>query len=85
MKAAPMHYPVLDHRWPGLLLQIAFYQCCQATRGTNRIAWGTKLLLTLASLVDCISLCHILKAQRYSFIVSQTEGTALLFQAEWVL
>ena len=31
----------------------------------NRTAWGTKLLLTavLASLVDCISSCHLLEAQ----------------------
>ena len=32
-------------------------------RGINRTAWGTRLLLTpaLASLVDCISLCHTLR------------------------
>ena len=31
----------------------------------NRTAWGIKLLLTAvwASLVDCISSCHLLKAQ----------------------
>ena len=34
----------------------------------NRTAWGTKLLLTAvwASLVDCISLFHMLKAQHCS-------------------
>ena len=34
----------------------------------NRTAWGTKLLLTvvLAFLVDCISLCHLLKAKHSS-------------------
>ena len=34
----------------------------------NRTAWGTKLLLTavLASLVNCISSCHLLKAQHCS-------------------
>ena len=34
-------------------------------RGINRTAWGTKLLLTtvLANPSDCISLCHIMKAQ----------------------
>ena len=34
----------------------------------NRTAWGTKLLLTAvwASLVDCISSCHLLKAQHCS-------------------
>ena len=34
----------------------------------NKTAWGTKLLLTAvqASLVDCISLCHLLKAQHCS-------------------
>ena len=71
-----MHYiqkhQVLDHRWPGLLLQTAFYRCCQTTRvhfmaleGINRTAWGTRLLLTavLASLVDSTSLCPILRAQ----------------------
>ena len=37
-------------------------------RGINRTAWGTRLLLTpvLASFVDCISLCHTLKAQHCS-------------------
>ena len=25
-------HQVLDHRWPGLLLQTAFYRCCQTTR-----------------------------------------------------
>ena len=35
----------------------------------NRTAWGTKLLLTAvwASLVDCISSCHLLKARHGSF------------------
>ena len=34
----------------------------------NRTAWGTKLLLTAvwASLVDCISLCYLMKAQNCS-------------------
>ena len=34
----------------------------------NRTAWGTKLLLmaVLASLVDCISSCHLVKAQHCS-------------------
>ena len=63
---------VLDHRWPGLLLQTAFYRCCQTTRvhfvalkGLNRTAWGTRLLLTavLASLVDSTSLCPTPRAQ----------------------
>ena len=53
---------VLDDRFPGLLW------CCETTRvlsGINRTAWGTELLLTavLASFVNCISLCHTLKAQ----------------------
>ena len=65
-------HQVLDHRWPGLLLQTAFYRCCQTTRvhfmaleGINRTAWGTRLLLTavLASLVDSTSLCPMLRAQ----------------------
>jgi len=50
-----------------LLLQTAFYQCCQTTRvhfmalgGTNRAEWRTKLLLTavLGSLVDSTSLTY---------------------------
>ena len=65
-------HQVLDHRWPGQLLQTAFYRCCQTTRvhfmaleGINRTAWGTRLFLTavLASLVDSTSLCPILRAQ----------------------
>ena len=62
----------LDNRLPGLLLQTDFYRCCETTRVhfmvlgcINRTAWGTKLLLMAvrASLVDCISSCHLLKAQ----------------------
>ena len=77
-----MHHSVLDYRSPGLLLQMAFYRCCETTRvhfmvlrRINRIAWGTKLLLTpvIASFVDCISLFCTL------------EGTALLFESEWLL
>ena len=51
-------------------------------RGIDKTAWGTKLLLTpvLASFVDCISLCHTLKAQNISLC-----GTALLFESEWLL
>ena len=72
MKAALMHYPVLDHRWPGLLLQTAFYRCCWTTRmhfsaltGINRTAWGTRLLLraAMAHPVDCTSAGPILRAQ----------------------
>ena len=72
-------HQVLDHSWPGLLLQTAFYRCCQTTRvhfialeGINRTAWGTRLLLTpvLASFVDCISLCHKLKAHYCSLSLS---------------
>ena len=45
-------------------------------RINNTTAWGTKLLLTAvwASLVDFTSSRHAL-----------TEGTALLFESEWVL
>ena len=65
-------HQVLDDRWPGLLSQTAFYQCCQTTiihflalRGINRTAWGTKLLLTavLAHPMDCSSSGPILKAE----------------------
>ena len=68
-------HQVLDSRLPGLVLQTAFYRCCEITRvnfmvlrGINRVAWGIKLLLVpiLASFVDCISLCHTLKAQHCS-------------------
>ena len=67
-----MHYPRLGNRWPGLLLQTAFCRCCKTTKMhvmvlglINRIAWGTKLLLTAvwASLVNCTSSCHLLKVQ----------------------
>ena len=34
-----------------------------ALEGFNRIAWGTKLLLTAVMAVYCISLCPILKLQ----------------------
>ena len=63
---------LIIRRWPGLLLQMAFYRSCQTTRvhfmaleGINRTAWGTRLLLTavLASLVDSTSLCPMLRAQ----------------------
>ena len=73
--ALPRTYQALDNRLPGLLLQTAIYRCYETTRvnfmvlrGINRTAWGTKLLLTtvLATFVDCISLCHILKAQHCS-------------------
>ena len=65
----------LGNRWPCLLLQTAFCRCCKTTKVhfmilgcINRIAWGTKLLLTAvwASLVDCTSSCHLLKAQHRS-------------------
>ena len=65
-------HQALDNRLPGLLLQTAFCRCCETTRVhfmvlgcVNRTAWGTKLLLTAvwASLVDCISSWHLLKAQ----------------------
>ena len=66
---------MIDNRLPGLLLQTAFYQSYETTRVhfmvlgcVNRTAYGTKLLLTAvwASLVDCISSCHFLKAQHCS-------------------
>ena len=66
---------VLGNRWPGLLLQMAFCRCCKTTKvhvmglgRVNRTAWGTKLLLMAvwASLVDCTSSFHILKAQHCS-------------------
>ena len=68
-------HQALDNRLPGLLLQTAFYRCCETTRvhfmvlgRINRTAWGTKLLLTAvwASLVDCISSCHLLMVQHCS-------------------
>ena len=52
-----------DDRLPGLLLQTAFYRCCETPRvhfmvlrGINRTVWGTRLLLmpVLASFVDSI-------------------------------
>ena len=68
-------HQAIDNRLPGLLLRTAFYRCCETTRvhfmvlgHVNRTAWGTKLLLTAvwASLVDCISSCHLLKTQHCS-------------------
>ena len=65
----------LNNRLPGLLLQMVFYRCCEITRvhfmvlrNINRTLWSTRLLFTpvLASFVDCISLCHTLKAQHCS-------------------
>ena len=46
---------------------------------TNRTTWGTRLLLTavLASLVDCISLCHLLKAQHCSLSLNWCYGSSL--------
>ena len=76
-------HQALDHRLPGLLLQTAFYRCCETTRvhfmvlrGINGTAWGTRLLLTpvLAYFVDCISLCHKLKAQHCSLSLSGCFG-----------
>ena len=57
-------HQALDNRLPGLLLQTAFYQCCETMRVhfmvlgcINRTAWGIKLFLTAvwASLVNCIN------------------------------
>ena len=68
-------HQVLGNRWPGLLLQTAFFRCCKTTKvhlmvlgRVNRTAWGTKLLLTAvwASLVDCTSSRHLLKAHHCS-------------------
>ena len=73
-----MHYPETPstrHRLPGLLLQTTFYRCCETMRVhfmvlgcVNRTECGTKLLLMAvwASLVDCISSCHLLKVQHCS-------------------
>ena len=55
--------------------QVCFYRCCKTTEvhvmvlgRVNRTAWGTKLLLTAiwASLVDCTSSRHLLKAHHCS-------------------
>ena len=72
---AILKHQVIDNRLPGLLLQTAFYRCCETTRVhfmilgcVYRTALGTKLLLmaVLASPVDCISSCNFLKAQHCS-------------------
>ena len=57
-----------DNRLPGLLLRWLFTDAMKLRGGSgrvNRAAWSTKLLLMAvwAFLVDCISLCHLLKAQ----------------------
>ena len=68
-------HQVLGNKWPGLLLQTAFCQCCKTTKvhlmvlgRVNRTTWGTKLLLMAvwASLVDCTSPSHLLKAHHCS-------------------
>ena len=76
-------HQTLDNRLPGMLLRTAFYRCCEATRvhsmvlgHVNRTAWGTKLLAPHGSLG--------LPCGLYQFL-SLTEGTALLFESEWVL
>ena len=68
-------HQALETRWPGLLLQAAFFRCCQTKRahfmavwpliGISKTAWGTKLILTedLASPASCASLGHLLMAQ----------------------
>ena len=70
-----LKHQVLDNRLPGLLIQTAFYRCCETTRvhfmvlgRVNRTALDTKLLLTAvwASLVDCVSSRNFLKAQHCS-------------------
>ena len=73
-----MHYPryqALETRWPGLLLQAAFFLCCKTTRvhswpvwplrGYNKTTWGVKPILTadLVSPASCASLGHLLMVQ----------------------
>ena len=74
------NYQALDNGLPGLLLQTAFYQCCKTMRvhfmvlgRVNRTTWGTKPLIMAvwASLVDCISSCHLLKAQHCSLSLNE--------------
>ena len=66
------------YRWPGLLSQAVFCQPCKTTTvhyrvydsmgplmGTNKAAWGVKLLLmtVLAYQADCGSFCALLNTQ----------------------
>ena len=41
----------------------------------NRTAWGTKLFLMVvwASLVDCVSLCHLLQAQHQISVLTRLQ------------
>ena len=73
----------LETRWPGLLLQAAFFNADKppgciswpvwSLSGINKTAWGGKLILTadLAFPVSCASLGHL-----------RTDGTALPFVLE---
>ena len=55
-----------------------YYLSFLALMVINRIVWGTKLLLYIAAVlahpVDCMSSCHVLKAQG-----------CMLFESEWLL
>ena len=68
--ALPMQkHQVLDHRWPGLLLQMALYRCCQALEGFN-----TRYKTAPDGSIG-------LPCGLYQFF-SHTEGAALLFESE---
>ena len=70
-------HQALEIRWPGLLLQAAFFDALKPQgyilwpmwplKGINKTAWGAKLILTadLAFSVSCASLGHLLMAQHY--------------------
>ena len=69
-----------DDRLPGLLLQTAFYRCCETTRvhfmvlrGINRTVYMGYQAAPHASLGLLCGLCQF---------VPQAEGTALLFESE---
>ena len=63
------HQVLFDTRWPGLLLQVAFLQCCKTTRVLFMVLRdinkaGAKLI-QMAGLtypVSCSGLCHLLIA-----------------------
>ena len=73
-----MHYPETPSTWQQMARSAftdSFFRCCKTTKvhvmvlgPVNRTEWGTKLLLTAvwASLVDCTSPRHLLKAQHCS-------------------
>ena len=79
-----MHYPetpALDNRLPGLLLQTAF---ADAVKPRGCISWSWGALIGLHGVQTAPHGSLGLPCGLYQ-LVSLSEGTALLFESEWVL